>query len=118
MIDHDTKRQRSFDGEIIFSDNRYKLNGFGRYTDEEMHSLGCFKDHKLNGYGKVIHPEGTIDEGKFKNHKLNGKGKIVYSDGTVEQGHFLNRRLQGNDMLFDHTIVSTMTSEEPDAPSI
>ena len=105
IVDHDMQRHRCLDGELVrlnsgsvtgLEENPcygYKLSGFGRYGDEEMISLGCFKDHKLNGFGKVIHLDGTVDEGNFKNHKLNGKGKIVHPCGTVEHGVFLNRRL-------------------------
>ena len=44
---------------------------------------GVFKNHQLNGPGKVTHPDGTVDQGMYENDELNGQGIRQLPDGTI-----------------------------------
>lgn len=50
---------------------------------------GKFKNGELNGPGKIILPNGTIEEeGMFESGQLHGLGKRIYSNGIEEEGLF------------------------------
>jgi MORN repeat len=44
----------------------------------------------INGQGRMVLPDGIIEEGEFKNGRLNGRGKRTYLNGQIEDGLFVN----------------------------
>lgn len=51
-------------------------------------------DNLINGYGKVSHPNGTIEEGFFINGELDA-GKITHISGETQTGFFSKGLLHG-----------------------
>lgn len=63
-------------------ENDYLVKGkkLGVYENLE----GEFNKDKLHGQGKKVIKDGTIYEGQFKNHQLNGPGKITYPEKNLK----------------------------------
>ena len=51
---------------------------------------GHFQNNKLNGFGRVIYPNGDYYVGTFLNHQYNGTGKFVNANGDTINGQWAN----------------------------
>lgn len=74
-----------------FKINTKDLEGIGRKVfiaggyDTNIQE-GYFVNNKLNGFGRVIYPNGDYYVGTFKNHQYNGSGQFVNAKGDILQG--------------------------------
>lgn len=81
----------SFGGELK---NDY-LNGEGYWESDGCRSEGTFKDHYLEGKGKIICDYGYEAKGIFKYGNLNGQGFESWQDGTNQSGEYKEGVLDG-----------------------
>lgn len=66
------------------------------YKDTNQIKEGQFAYGKLNGYGRIcFHDTYAYYVGMFKDDMLDGKGKLVHLDGTVQQGLFKDNQFMG-----------------------
>lgn len=68
----------------------------------------CMSGEIVNGKGKKVHPDGSLEEGDFINGKLNGDGRRVYQkdpryvNGSIGTGKFQDGELHGIGKLVTH----------------
>lgn len=54
------------------------------------------RDGKIWGRGRIVSPNGTIEEGRFRHGVLHGKGKRIFPTGEKQEGVFKNGQLVVN----------------------
>ena len=56
---------------------------------------GQFVNDYLNGYGRVIYPNGNYYIGMWRHHKKDGPGKYFKKNGKVDDGYFKDDKYVG-----------------------
>ena len=76
-------------------------HGYGKYISQKIKRIGMWKRNNFTGWGKEIHENGDIFEGKFINGKLNGKGFYRNKNKNITYvGDFINSEKHGKGELF------------------
>lgn len=79
-IDSDKKVQEIMD----FVPNFYGQGVMKCPTSNDVYQ-GQFMNGKLQGHGKIIRPDGTLEEGDFSNNVFHGQGQVVYTEKDEKQ---------------------------------
>ncbi|ACI60398.1 TPA: hypothetical protein VPF83_001584 [Streptococcus pyogenes] len=69
------------------------------YDKGRMHYTGYVINHKMNGEGKLVYPNGDIYEGTFKNGLFEGKGTFTAKTGWLYNGEFHKGQANGKGVL-------------------
>ena len=61
--------------------------------------IGCIKDGKMHGVGKLTWSTGAVYEGEWLNNKINGSGTYKKADGSVYVGSWKDGMKNGTGLL-------------------
>ncbi|KAK9885532.1 hypothetical protein WA026_011025 [Henosepilachna vigintioctopunctata] len=86
--------KHEYAGNFLFNNMHDKGFYFIRKENSFSFYDGQFYNNKLEGYGQVIHDDGSVYEGLFKDNKRFGPGILTYTDGSQDVGFW-----NGNGLL-------------------
>ncbi|KAJ8321944.1 hypothetical protein KUTeg_000415 [Tegillarca granosa] len=92
-----------YDGEYKHaSDGSLERDGQGTHTTKDRTVYdGSWKEDKMNGTGRLVHPSGAVYEGDFINNQFHGKGKYSWPNGSRYEGEFNENRMEGEGQFMD-----------------